>query len=213
MGFLFGKKEEKLNDRVFIIAGLGNPGKEYDKTRHNIGFDVMDSISKELNIDIRKKQFEAICGLGHYKDYRILLMKPQTYMNLSGQAIAFACNYYKIPIDTNLVVIYDDIALPVGNIRIRPSGSAGGHNGMKSIISALASDKFMRLRIGIGEKKSDELVNHVLGRFSKDDRTIIDKSIENATKAILCIIDNDCGTAMNRYNTARSESKKEAPLE
>lgn len=211
MGFFFKHKEEKLNDRQYIVAGLGNPGKEYEHTRHNVGFDALDYLAEKLDIVLNKNKFEGIAGSGTFGDKKILLLKPQTYMNLSGASVARACNFYKIPLNTHLIVIYDDVDLPTGNIRIRKNGSAGGHNGMKSIISALAGDQFIRIRIGVGEKKTEDLADHVLGRFSKEDRELIDKSIETVAKAVQCMIRKDCDTAMNRYNT--SNKKKAIPNE
>ena len=207
MGFLFKNKAEKLNDKLYIVVGLGNPGKEYEHTRHNIGFDVIDYLAEKSDIMLNKNKFDAIVGTGYVKDKKVMLVKPQTYMNLSGGSVAMACNFYKIPLNTHLIVIYDDIDLPTGNIRIRKNGSAGGHNGMKSIISALQGDSFIRIRLGIGAKTTEDLVGHVLGRFAKEDRDIIEKSIETAAKAVICIVNQNCDTAMNRYNTPSKKKR------
>lgn len=213
MGFLFKNKSEKLNDNLYIVVGLGNPGKEYEHTRHNVGFDVIDYLAEKLDIVLNKNKFDAIVGTGYVKDKKLMLMKPQTYMNLSGGSVAMACNFYKIPLNTHLIVIYDDIDLPTGNIRIRKNGSAGGHNGMKSIISALRGDNFIRIRVGIGAKTGEDLVGHVLGKFAKEDREIIDKSIESVTKAVLCTINQNCDTAMNRYNTQNKKKQEKKSVE
>lgn len=208
MGFLFKKKEEKLNDRQYIVVGLGNPGKEYEHTRHNVGFDAIDYLAETQDIFLNKNKFEGVTGSGYLGENKLLLLKPQTYMNLSGASVARACNFYKIPLNTNLIVIYDDVDLPLGHIRIRKNGSAGGHNGMKSIISALAGDSFIRIRMGVGAKKNDDMVSHVLGKFSGDERKVIDKSIELVSKAVLCMIEKNCDIAMNRYNTPNRKKMK-----
>lgn len=213
MGFLFKNKSEKLNDNLYIVVGLGNPGKEYEHTRHNVGFDVIDYLAEKLDIALNKNKFDAIVGTGYVKDKKLMLIKPQTYMNLSGGSVAMACNFYKIPLNTHLIVIYDDIDLPTGNIRIRKNGSAGGHNGMKSIISALRGDSFIRIRVGIGAKNGEDLVGHVLGKFAEEDREIIDKSIETVTKAVLCTINQNCDTAMNCYNTQNKKKQEKKSVE
>lgn len=208
MGLFFKQREEKLNDRQYIIVGLGNPGKEYEDTRHNVGFDAIEVLAKRLDIPMNKNKFEAITGSGFVNEGKLLLMQPQTFMNLSGGSVARACNFYKIPLNTNLIVIYDDVNLPVGSLRIRKGGSAGGHNGMKSIISALAGDAFIRIRIGVGAKTGEDLVAHVLGRFSKEDREAVDACIDKAAAASLCIVQKGCDTAMNRYNTPHKSKER-----
>lgn len=204
MGFLFGNST-RLNDSIYIIAGLGNKGKEYENTRHNVGFMLIDELSEHFGIRVGSAKFESLCGMGSYNGNKILLMKPQTYMNLSGNAVAMACNFYKIPLNTNLIIAYDDTALPLGSLRIRGNGSAGGHNGMKSIINALNGDSFIRIRLGIGEKNTDDLADYVLGRMSMSEMNEIKEAVKNATAATELIIKNGVQTAMNSYNGKKKE--------
>ena len=138
--------------KMFVIVGLGNPEKRYDNTRHNIGFAVMDAIADKYNISISDKKHKALCGSGVIEGNKVLLVKPQTYMNLSGESVAEVMNYYKLDPETEMIVIYDDISLAPGNIRIRKKGSAGGHNGIKNIIAMTGTDKFLRIKVGVGEK-------------------------------------------------------------
>lgn len=203
MGFLF--KNDKLNDSMYVIVGLGNKGKEYDNTRHNVGFMFIDELAERLNINISSNKFDALCGQGFYNGKKVLLVKPQTYMNLSGNSVAQVCNYYKILLNTNLMVAYDDTALPLGNLRIRQSGSAGGHNGMKSIINALKGDSFIRIRLGIGEKTTDDLADYVLGRMTSSENIRMKEVLEGAVDATLMMIEKDAAAAMNKYNTKKKE--------
>ena len=152
---------------MFLIVGLGNPGREYDGTRHNIGFEAIDYISSKNNIDINKSKFKVMFGEGFIKGQKVILLKPTTYMNLSGESIREVINFYKID-NNKIIVIYDDISLEIGKLRIREKGSAGGHNGIKSIIANMGTDVFPRIKIGVGQPKGD-LVSHVLGRFNKDE--------------------------------------------
>ncbi|QSZ27471.1 aminoacyl-tRNA hydrolase [Aceticella autotrophica] len=184
---------------MFIIAGLGNPGREYEGTRHNMGFETIDILSHELNIDVSMLKFKSLMGIGSYKGEKIILLKPQTFMNLSGEAIYEIVNFYKIPL-SNLIVIYDDINLDVGYIRIRQKGSAGGHNGMKSIIYLLNSEDFPRIRIGIGKPEND-LTGYVLRKFDKEDEKLIKGALLKASKAVLDIIENGVEHAMNMFNS------------
>lgn len=183
---------------MFLIVGLGNPGKEYEKTRHNLGFDVIDSIASTYNIQLNRKKFKSIYGEGLIGDEKVILMKPQTYMNLSGESLIEAVNFYKIK-NEDIIVIYDDISLEVGRIRLRSQGSAGGHNGVKSIIANLNSDKFNRIKIGAGSPNG-ELVSHVLGKFSKEQREKIDKVLLVAVDATEDIINKGMIEAMNQFN-------------
>lgn len=183
---------------MYIIAGLGNPGKEYEGTRHNMGFNVIDNLASKLNIDVLKLKFKSLIGEGIFKGEKIILQKPQTFMNLSGEAIYDIINFYKVPL-SNLIVVYDDKDLDVGKIRIRKKGSAGGHNGMKSIIYLLNSEDFPRVRVGIGKPDGD-MIKHVLGRFNDSDMELVNSALSNASNAVLDIIENGVEHAMNLYN-------------
>lgn len=183
---------------MFLIVGLGNPGREYEDTRHNIGFNVIDSIAKEYNIEINRQKFKGICGEGFIEGKKVMLLKPTTYMNLSGESIREVVDFYNL--DSNeVLVIYDDISLEVGTLRIREKGSAGGHNGIKSIIAHLGSDVFPRIKVGVGQPNGD-LVRHVLGKFTKEEMVILNQSIEISTKASVEIIKNNTKVAMNQFN-------------
>lgn len=185
---------------MFVIAGLGNPGIKYADTRHNIGFITLDYLAQQLNIKINKIKHKALVGEGYIGDEKVLLVKPQTYMNLSGESILDVVEYYKLPIE-NLIVIYDDIDLPLGVLRIRPKGSAGSHNGMKSIIYLLQRDDFPRIRIGIGKQPEHmDLADYVTGKFTKDEIPIITEAAKKAAKAAQEIITKGIASAMNKYN-------------
>lgn len=154
---------------MFLIVGLGNPGTEYAATRHNIGFDMVTYLSDKYGIALRSKEGKAIVGKGVIEGQKVMLVQPQTYMNLSGESVRALMDYYKLTTD-EIVIIYDDISMPVGQVRIRPKGSAGGHNGIKSIIAHLGTQEFPRIKIGVGQNQENgDLVKHVLGRFSKED--------------------------------------------
>lgn len=183
---------------MYLIAGLGNPGKKYEYTRHNVGFVALDYIAECFGIKIKKIKFSALiaeCVIGGEK---CILAKPSTFMNLSGESIIKISEYYKIPPE-NIIIINDDVSLPPGRIRIRPSGSDGGHNGLKSIIYHLQSDKFIRIKIGVGGT-SGELANHVLGEFSREDGILVTKCIKETDKIVKLIIENGVERAMNDYN-------------
>ena len=185
---------------MFLIAGLGNPGKEYENTRHNVGFTALDLMADSLGIKINKVKFKGLLGEATYEGNKLLLLKPHTYMNLSGESVKDAVNFYKIPLE-KLIVIYDDMDLPVGRIRIRPEGSAGGHHGMESIIYQLGSDKFPRVRIGIGHPEDKKAtVNHVLGRFYGEEAEKIQAAIQAAVDAALLIVTEGANCAMNKFN-------------
>lgn len=178
-----------------LIVGLGNPGKEYEKTRHNVGFMVLDKIAEKLKVYDFKEKFNGLVGEANYKGEKILLLKPQTYMNLSGNSIIQFVNFYKLDVETDLIVVYDDMALPLGKLRIREKGSAGGHNGIKSIISHLG-DKFLRLKFGIGQSKDkDKVVDFVIGRFSKDEESEISEVLIHAGEVVISILD---GVSLDR---------------
>ena len=186
---------------MYIIVGLGNPKKEYENTRHNIGFDVIDKLAEQENISVLEKKHKAIIGKGYVAGQKCILAKPQTYMNLSGESVRELIDYYKVDETAELIVISDDISLDVGQLRIRKKGSAGGHNGLKNIIAHLGHDQFMRIKMGVGEKpKGYDLADYVLGHFSKDERVIMDKAAERAADAIRMIITEDVDAAMNEYN-------------
>lgn len=190
---------------MFIIAGLGNPSKEYKNTRHNIGFDVIDVLADKHNIDVSTIKHKALVGKGIIAGEKCILVKPQTYMNLSGESLIDVCQYYKVDVTSELIVVYDDIALDVGAIRVRKSGSAGGHNGMKSIIQHLSTENFMRIRMGVGEKpKGYDLADYVLGHFTKEERELMDKGAIDAVNAIEGIINGDIDKMMNEYNRKKA---------
>ena len=186
---------------MFLIVGLGNPTKQYEKTRHNIGFDVMDALADKYNISISENKHKALCGKGVIEGMKVVLAKPQTYMNLSGESVAELVNYYKLDPESELIVVFDDISLEPGNIRIRKKGSAGGHNGIKNIIANLGTDHFMRVKVGVGEKpKNWDLADYVLSPFTKDERPLVNLAIEHAAKAIEQMLNGDVDAAMNEYN-------------
>lgn len=186
---------------MFLIAGLGNPGKQYEHTRHNAGFDVIDAIAGKYNISVSEKKHRALCGKGVIAGTKVILAKPQTYMNLSGESIAALLHYYKADAKTQLLVVYDDISLSPGRLRIRKKGSAGGHNGMKNIIAMLGTQEFLRLKMGVGEKpQGSDLVEHVLGRLSKEERPLVDEAISRAVLAAELIAAGETDRAMNEFN-------------
>ena len=192
---------------MYIIAGLGNPGAEYSNTRHNAGFMAIDAIAKKAGIGVTEKKHRALIGKGIFAGEKVVLVKPQTYMNLSGESIREVVDYYKIDCESELIVISDDIDLDVGNIRIRPKGSAGGHNGLKNIISQLGTQEFTRVRIGVGAKKEGrDLVSHVLGKIDKSDTESFEEAIENVAEAVETIMTDGCETAMNRFNKKKSDT-------
>ena len=187
-------------DNIYIVVGLGNPGSEYELTRHNAGFRVVDALAKEYNIFINKPKFKALIGETKVDDKKIILVKPQTYMNLSGESVKEILDWYKISMD-NLIVVYDDIDISFGKLRVRPSGSAGSHNGLKSVISLVGSTDFKRVRVGIGKPPQNwDLINYVLGRFTKEEELDLEKVIKNAKDAVKCIIAKDINCAMNKFN-------------
>ncbi|MGG7323463.1 aminoacyl-tRNA hydrolase [Clostridium baratii] len=183
---------------MFLIVGLGNPEEKYNNTRHNIGFEAVDYIADKYNIDINRKKFKGVYGEGFIGNEKVILMKPTTYMNLSGECIREVIDFYKLS-NEDILVIYDDISLDVGRIRIRPKGSAGGHNGIKSIINHLGTDEFSRIKIGVGQPKGD-LVNHVLGKFSKEENEVLEESLEATKVATETIIKEDTQAGMNKFN-------------
>lgn len=183
---------------MFLIVGLGNPGKEYTGTRHNIGFEAVDYIADKYNIELNRIKFKGIFGEGMINGKKVILLKPTTYMNLSGESIREVVNFYKIS-NEDIIVIYDDISLEVGRLRIREKGSHGGHNGIKSIIANLSSDVFPRVKIGVGGPKGD-LVSHVLGKFSNSEIEVLRESIMATSEAVATILSRDTKEAMNKFN-------------
>ena len=185
----------------WMIVGLGNPGKEYEKTRHNIGFRVTDQLSEDLRIKIDRLKFQALTRMVQIGDNKVLLVQPQTYMNASGAAVGALASYYKVP-PQRVLVIFDDISLPVGRIRIRKNGSAGGHNGLKSIIQSLGSDQFPRVKVGVGEKPHPDydLADWVLSRFSAKEEEDLKPAIDHAVQAAQMILTAGCEKAASAYN-------------
>ena len=190
---------------MYLIVGLGNPGKEYEHTRHNIGFDVLDLMSQKYNIDINRIKFKGIYGEGRIGGERVILLKPTTYMNLSGESVRELSAYYKIEKE-NIVIIYDDISLEVGRMRIRQSGSAGGHNGIKNIIAQIGSEAFPRIKIGVGGAKGN-LVSHVLGSFNKEERDVVEQVLQAAVLAAESIITKNLYETMNLFNGYKVSSE------
>lgn len=190
---------------MYIIAGLGNPTAKYQHTRHNVGFDALDLFAEKHGIAVDERKHQALCGSGTIDGEKVLLMKPQTFMNLSGESIGAAVRFYKLDPATQLLVLYDDIELAPGCLRIREKGSAGGHNGMKNIIAQVGTEQFARIRIGIGQKPPGwDLADYVLGHFSKEERTEVEQAMADASAAIEWILKGKIGEAMNRYNRKKS---------
>lgn len=186
---------------MYIIAGLGNPGKQYDMTRHNIGFHTIDYIADKYGVKLTKLKFKAVYGETVIAGEKVYLVKPQTFMNLSGDSIVEMAQFYKVPTE-NIIVINDDISLDTGRIRVRGKGSAGGHNGLKSIIYRLNSDEFPRVKMGVGAPKHEDynLADFVLGRFTKEEIPVMEEAIKKAETAVYEIIENGVQSAMNKCN-------------
>mgnify|MGYP003089409772 FL=1 len=190
---------------MYIIAGLGNPGSKYENTRHNMGFKAIDAMASEFGIDVNRAKFKGLIGEGRIGSEKVILLKPQTYMNLSGQSVREIMNFYKIP-EENLIVIYDDFDLPIGSIRVRKSGGPGTHNGMKSVVQELGSRKFPRVRVGIGSSDGST-IQFVIGKVGKDEQQILNEAAEAAASAAADIIRIGIENAMNIHNTRKSEKK------
>ena len=214
--FMWGRKKEKRerdDGKMYCIVGLGNPEKRYENTRHNIGFDVIDAIAEEYCIAIRERGFKALFGKGLIEGQRVILVKPLTYMNLSGESVREITDYFKINAEKELIVISDDVSLEVGGLRIRKKGSAGGHNGLKNIILHLGTENFKRLRLGVGKKPKEwDLVDYVLGRFPEEERKTMNESVAQAVKAVSVMVTEGADKAMNLYNV-RARGHKEAESE
>ena len=184
---------------MYLIVGLGNPGKEYAGTRHNMGFEAVDRLIDRFSVRKSGLKFKAMYGTFFLGGEKVMLAKPLTYMNLSGNAVRSLMDYYKIDA-AHLIVISDDIHLPPGRIRIREKGSDGGQKGLKDIIAKVGTDEFVRIRIGVGEQKSGDLVNHVLGHFAKEDQVLVNDAILRAADAAECVVTHGAAEAMNRFN-------------
>ena len=203
------KRMDKM-DSYYVIAGLGNPGRQYDGSRHNAGFDVIDELVDRLGVGRPVHFGRSMLGKCMIGGQKVILMKPLTYMNLSGEAVREVCSYYKVDHHDHLIVISDDIDLPVGHLRIRKKGSAGGHNGLKNIIQHLGDDEFMRIRIGVGGKPAPgaDLAGHVLGHFSGEERAVMEEADAKAADAVICMIEQGPDKAMNLYNTRKQKKVK-----
>lgn len=185
---------------MFLIAGLGNPGKEYENTRHNAGFMVLDALADKLGADISEKKHKALCGRAVIGGQKVILLKPQTYMNSSGESIRAAADYYKVDPE-DILVVYDDISLAPGQLRIRAKGSAGGHNGIKSIIAHLGTEVFPRVKVGVGQKpRQYDLADYVLGHFSGEERERMAEGYRHAAEAVKYMVTDRVDEAMNEYN-------------
>ena len=193
----FGMKSSAVD---WLIVGLGNPGSKYEHTRHNMGFLTVDLLAEKLGVKLNKVKFKAAYNIVNFAGCKCLVMKPQTYMNLSGEAVREAAQFYKVPAD-HILVIYDDISLPVGKLRVRPSGSAGGHNGIKNIIAHLGTQDFPRVKIGVAAPgDAGDMIDWVIGVPSQAERKILAQSFEKAIDAAECIIIDGCQKAMNGFN-------------
>jgi len=187
---------------MYIIAGLGNPTYQYAKTRHNMGFEVIEELAERNGISLDQNRYKGVCGHGVIAGKKVILLQPLTFMNLSGESIRDAVNYYKIDPQQELIVVYDDISLEVGQLRIRAKGSAGGHNGIKSVICCLGTDLFKRIKVGVGNKPTGwDLADYVLSHFNEEDRKKADEGITLAAKAVEFILQNGMEAAMNQYNS------------
>ena len=193
--------KNKSNDNIWLVAGLGNPGPQYENTRHNAGFKSVDILCEKLGIQLNKKKFNAFYGEGSVKGIKVLVVKPLTFMNNSGEAVGKLARFYKIPID-RVIIISDDISLPVGKIRVRAKGSAGGHNGLKSIIAHLGSDAFKRVKVGVGEKPHPDydMIDWVLGKPPKEQLDTYNGALSRSADAVGELITGSVETAMNRFN-------------
>ena len=183
-----------------LIVGLGNPEADYSETRHNMGFDVINKLAKQYDIEMTRSKFDGIYGSGMIENQKVILLKPQTFMNLSGKSIIRFIDFYKIPLE-DMIVIYDDMDIEKSKIRIRKTGSPGSHNGMKSIVNILADERFPRIRVGIGKPVyENDLINYVIGAIDEEDKTELEKGKELAKEAVIEILKNGIDSAMNKYN-------------
>lgn len=192
---------------MYIIVGLGNPGKKYENTRHNMGFIAVDLLAEKYGIKVDKIKFKALVGEGRIAGRKVLLVKPQTYMNLSGQSVMEVMNFYKEDIE-NLIVIYDDIDIPTGIIRLRKKGSAGTHNGMRNIVYLLQEDGFPRIRVGIGSESKVDLIHYVTSGVTKKEKDLLEDALTRAADAAACIVEKGIEKAMNEYNIRPKKEEK-----
>jgi len=193
---------------MFMIAGLGNPGKEYDNTRHNVGFAAIDILAEQYKIEVREKKHRALCGKGIIGGERVILIKPQTYMNLSGESIRAVKDFYRLECD-EIIVIFDDVSLAPGQLRIRRGGSAGGHNGIKNIISHLGTQEFPRIKVGIGAKPAEmDLAAYVLSRFSQGEQRLMEEAFRDAGAAAVAIMREGTERAMNMFNKRKTDNQE-----
>ena len=187
---------------MYLIVGLGNPGRQYEATRHNMGFDVIDKLVEEYQVPQAGVKFNAMYGKGRIGGQPVILMKPLSYMNLSGESLRAACDFFKVDPEEGLIVIYDDISLAPGQLRVRKKGSAGGHNGIKNIIAQLGTQNFLRVKVGVGEKPAGwDLADYVLGHFSKEEQVLMEEAFLRAADAASALLTEDVERVMNQYNT------------
>jgi len=206
---VFGKSESESSfdiSKTRMIVGLGNPGRKYQETRHNVGFEAIDLLASEYGIAVDRKKFGALYGQGQAGETKVILLKPQKYMNLSGHVAATAAGFFKLDIE-NIIVVTDDMALVPGMIRIRKKGSAGGHNGLKDIIARLGTEEFARLRIGVGKNDLQDAASFVLSRPGKEEKELIRAGIKKAVQAITCWMNEGVETAMNKFNVRNNENE------
>lgn len=193
---------------MYVICGLGNPGKKYENTRHNMGFITIDQLAEKHDIKVDRVKFKALVGEGRIAGQRVLLVKPQTYMNLSGESVQEVMHFYKLDPE-ELIVIYDDLDLEVGALRLRKFGSAGTHNGMRSVVQHLNSDRFPRIRLGIGANGKRDIIDHVIGGFTKEEVPVLREAVTKAVSCIECMLGEGIDRAMSQYNTKKKSKKAE----
>lgn len=211
MGLFERFKQKNTASEVFVITGLGNPGQQYAQTKHNVGFWVIDRLAEKYDISVTKFKHKALVGDGVIAGRRVLLVKPQTYMNLSGESVREIVNFYKIPQD-QFVVIYDDTSLPVGQLRLREKGSHGGHNGIRNIIQQMGTDVFYRIKVGIGQKPNGwDLADYVLAKFDENDMALMEAGIDHAVQAMEILLSRGMADAMNRMNQRPPKKKEPKP--
>ena len=192
---------KKTGGVEWLVVGLGNPGEQYEGTRHNVGFLAVDQLAEELRIPVQRLKFKALTNTAEIAGHKVLLMKPVTYMNLSGEAVQEAAAFYKVPPE-RILVLSDEVALAPGKLRVRRSGSAGGHNGLKNIIAHLGTDQFPRIRLGVGQKPHPDydMADWVLGKFQGEDKKAVESAVKRAAQAVECLIEKGVDQAMNQYN-------------
>ncbi len=184
----------------YLIAGLGNPGSKYDETRHNIGFMALERLAQRHRIVLTSTKFDSLCETGRIGDQMVVLLEPQTFMNRSGKAVSQAANFYEVDAD-HIIVIHDDIDLSPGTLRVKSGGGHGGHNGLRDIVAKLGSRDFLRLRMGVGRPEHGDVTNHVLGRFTREELTVVDEMVESACDAVETILADGLSAAQNRFNS------------